>query len=383
MSRVFTAGSNVQAPASAVYNNLAAATVAAWVYPTAGGFGIIVIKDPTNTYDYFLTFTNGGSTLGFGPTFILSPTYGRIADINHAPVAGGTGYAPGDTGFISNPNDPTYRRAYVVQTVGGGGAVTDVDHTGASNPYNYTVGTKTTVTGGAQPGSGSGMTIAVTAINGQAPQAESVDALTLNTWSHVAATWNSGGDGVPRLYINGVEVTYSGQQRISKTAPTGDQGDGWWMGSDGFGDDWEGNIAEVAIYSTALSSLAVAALAAATTGATGSPVGYWHLCGTASPEPDSSGNGNDGVLSVPSPTAGGNSPGYSSCTAAAYSIPDCRDYSIFPNNSVTIQGTKQYTVNPDPSHTDPVDSRTAGAPVDSRQAANKPQNCRTDPPFGA
>lgn len=65
----------------------------------------------------------------------------------------------------------------------------------------------------------------------------------------------------------------------------------------------------------------------------------------------------------------------------AYSVPDCRDYGNFPNDSVNVNGTLTYTV---PS----VDSRKAGAPVDSRAAGapvacgTYPQNSRTPGTFG-
>jgi hypothetical protein len=63
-----------------------------------------------------------------------------------------------------------------------------------------------------------------------------------------------------------------------------------------------------------------------------------------------------------------------------YSVPDCRNYATFPNNTVTIQSTVFYTVNAHPSHANPVDSRTAGAPIDSRNVGltptQIPANCR-------
>jgi hypothetical protein len=63
-----------------------------------------------------------------------------------------------------------------------------------------------------------------------------------------------------------------------------------------------------------------------------------------------------------------------------YSVPDCRDYGVFPNNSVDVQGTLTYVIPAHPSHPAPVDSRAAGAPVDSR-AGGGPINSRTEPPF--
>ena len=66
--------------------------------------------------------------------------------------------------------------------------------------------------------------------------------------------------------------------------------------------------------------------------------------------------------------------------SSVYSVPDCRNYSIFPNTSVNVNGTLTYTV---PS----VDSRKAGAPVDSRitkptASGTYPQNSRTPGTFG-
>ncbi len=65
-----------------------------------------------------------------------------------------------------------------------------------------------------------------------------------------------------------------------------------------------------------------------------------------------------------------------------YSVPDCRNYGIFPNTGITVQSTVQYTgqtsSNP---NIPPTDSRTAGPVQDCRQAVNIPQNCRTQPPF--
>lgn len=64
--------------------------------------------------------------------------------------------------------------------------------------------------------------------------------------------------------------------------------------------------------------------------------------------------------------------------ATPYSVPDCRNYGQFPNNTVAVQLTLFYTVPAHPSHTNPTDSRAAGATVDSRVTV--PNNCRHDPP---
>ena len=61
-----------------------------------------------------------------------------------------------------------------------------------------------------------------------------------------------------------------------------------------------------------------------------------------------------------------------------YSVPDCRDYATFPNLSVDVNGTETYTVPAEPSHADPVDSRTN---VPEASGAY-PQNSRTPGTYG-
>jgi hypothetical protein len=61
---------------------------------------------------------------------------------------------------------------------------------------------------------------------------------------------------------------------------------------------------------------------------------------------------------------------------SAFSVTDSRNFSNFPNLPVNVNGTEIYT-------TPSVDSRKAGAPVDSRvnkpiASSTQPQNSRTD-----
>jgi len=59
----------------------------------------------------------------------------------------------------------------------------------------------------------------------------------------------------------------------------------------------------------------------------------------------------------------------------AYSVPDCR---LKPNGAIDVQGTETYVVQTSSNPAiPPVDSREAGAPVDSRVAPNIPENSRT------
>lgn len=140
-----------------------------------------------------------------------------------------------------------------------------------------------------------------------------------DTWNHVAMTWDSV-LGIIHIYINGIEASYL--DNIASANPprndsgSGDPAAGWFViGSDVRNSiEWNGYIAEVAIWNVKLSPSDVSKIAASTTGYLGvaatDPVGYWHLCGTASPEPDVSGNGNNGILSSNPPTLGPDSPGF-------------------------------------------------------------------------
>lgn len=60
-----------------------------------------------------------------------------------------------------------------------------------------------------------------------------------------------------------------------------------------------------------------------------------------------------------------------------YSVPDCRDYATFPNDSRDVQGTLIYDVQTSSNSAVPgEDSREEGAPIDSRIAPNVPENSR-------
>jgi hypothetical protein len=67
-------------------------------------------------------------------------------------------------------------------------------------------------------------------------------------------------------------------------------------------------------------------------------------------------------------------------SSGAYSVPDCRNYGIFPNSAVPTNGTNLYTGQTSSNPTVPgADSRTAGAPVAS---GTYPQNSRTPGTYG-
>jgi Concanavalin A-like lectin/glucanases superfamily len=150
-------------------------------------------------------------------------------------------------------------------------------------------------------------------------------ALALNTWTHVAMTYNDSTDRKVHLYINGSETAYSSQPAVP--GPEG-YGTGFptFIGNDIVPEFWKGNLAEIRAYNIALSPSQIAAVAADTTGnpnvggLASNLVAYLHLCGSTSPEPDASGNGNVGVLT--GTTAGPNSPGFSCPVAPPPSGPN-------------------------------------------------------------
>ncbi len=224
MSRVFDASqtgvneTNLLTPPNAVYNNLNAFTLAAWVYPTASdSFGVIFAKDPQVSYGQ------------------------DLALINLALIA--------------------------------------------SASYSVTIA-----------------------------NSQSNETVALNTWSHIAATFDKATDALVHLYINGVETTYTVGQTPGVGTIVDNSANGWMSGNDTFDDGYTGRIAEQAIWNVALTAGQVATLAASTTGAAAVQpthlVGYWHLCGTSSPEPDATANGDNAVLSANPPTPGPNSPGF-------------------------------------------------------------------------
>ncbi|MFI4941499.1 MAG: LamG domain-containing protein [Burkholderiales bacterium] len=177
-----------------------------------------------------------------------------------------------------------------------------------------------------------------------------VSGLAANQWVHVAMTYKDlsiGGDGIAHLYYGGNEVIYAheipgtGGLQLTTGQPA-------FIGTDNSGDFLLGNIAEARAYNVALSAIQIAAIAADTAGslnaggAQANLVAYLHLCGTAIPEPDASGDGNSGTLT--GTTQGPNSPGFSCgpppatsmITLTGGNLQDAQG-NVIPNASMSLQ----------------------------------------------
>ena len=139
-----------------------------------------------------------------------------------------------------------------------------------------------------------------------------------NAWAHVAMAYNDNGDRLTHLFLNGVELVAPFAQQTAATGTVSIAG-----AADGIGADaaasvfWHGDIAEVRFYNTILTAAQITAAMNSSCPAVPSAVSanlqaYLHLAGTTSPEPDSSGNGNVGILT--GTTGGTDPPGLSPCS---------------------------------------------------------------------
>jgi len=136
-----------------------------------------------------------------------------------------------------------------------------------------------------------------------------ISALTTGIWQHLAVTYNAGSvSNTPTMYINGVSQT------VTQTAtPSGSLGtdvqDLYFGNNSGLDRCFNGSMAEQALWDIVLTGAQVSSLASGVwpmglgTGAN-VPEGYWPLCGYASPEPDFSGNANNGVVTGTTSTTG-------------------------------------------------------------------------------
>lgn len=118
----------------------------------------------------------------------------------------------------------------------------------------------------------------------------------VNIWTHVL--WTVSASANPILYINGALANNTGNTSgITPSSLTAYIGTDFGAAVVAFG--WTGLIAETSLWGTILSAGEIAALGAGAKTRSVRPasqVGYWPLYGLASPEPDLSGNKNNGTL---------------------------------------------------------------------------------------
>jgi hypothetical protein len=123
-----------------------------------------------------------------------------------------------------------------------------------------------------------------------------VNDLPANTWSHVAVTYDDGGDRKVRVYLNGSEVAYVTQPAVSGTLRT--TSNPLIIGNRVNGDRaFQGTIDEAQIYNRALSTSEVAALF--NSAPPPPPVALWHFdAGSGQTASDASGNNNTATLGI-------------------------------------------------------------------------------------
>jgi len=204
------------------------------------------------------------------------------------------------------------------------------------------------------------------------------------SWVHLAFSFSYTVGGKEKIYKNGVEPTYNTNGSASAThgsTPQNDSTGGWYIGSDTFGDDFVGEIADVRIYNTVLTQPQIASIVTGSNPALANLVAWWKLC-SANPFIDSSGNGNS--LTNHGTTAGTTSPTFDVCASVSvpYSVPDCRVAPFGPNGSRTVQSTKIYDVQTSSNSGIPPQDDRVQVPVDCRTSAIIPQNSRTPGTFG-
>ncbi len=115
---------------------------------------LVAVDAPSESTSLYAN-ANGGAMVifGSGGSFSVGPVATAVK------AAGGSGYAPGDTGFIDAGNGDA---TYVIDTVGGGGAVLTFHLTDVGTGYAATNGVAT----GASSGVGTGFTVNVTVNRG-------------------------------------------------------------------------------------------------------------------------------------------------------------------------------------------------------------------------
>lgn len=135
-----------------------------------------------------------------------------------------------------------------------------------------------------------------------ASSTSTVATFALNQWAHVAITYDNAGDRKIYQFTNGVAVASYTAQTAASGALANDSATnlliGKYIGSNSF--TWDGYLYDFRLYNSVLSAANI--LAIKNGGHTFDPASANNVChltfasDQGTPEPDASGNGNDGVI---------------------------------------------------------------------------------------
>jgi hypothetical protein len=142
---------------------------------------------------------------------------------------------------------------------------------------------------------------------------------TLNTWYYVIVTWGGSNARTDiHMYSEGVECTYGAGGEHNGGTTHDDSAGNWVIGERPAQHNrtWSGDLYGLRAWASVISSTNFASMRL--DGTVGTPVGWWAMNGTADPEPDTSGNGNDGVLTG---TTGSSNPPAIGTAHTSQSIP--------------------------------------------------------------
>lgn len=123
----------------------------------------------------------------------------------------------------------------------------------------------------------------------------------LNSWYHVANTWDSNTDELVKCYINGVQVLSYKNQIAGSGTPFSDSPGLMYIGNDTFDDGFGGYIAYFRTWSSALSQADIQSAMNRGNPQPATAAINMPLAGTQSPEPNI-GIGDAGILSANPPT---------------------------------------------------------------------------------
>jgi hypothetical protein len=149
-------------------------------------------------------------------------------------------------------------------------------------------------------GSAAGVNVYIAGLQTQNPAT-----ITTNVWHHLAFTYNGGITSGLKVYVDGTDVSTSNSGTMAAGPFNGTMNIA--DGTNGGNSFWKGNLADAAFWNIALTPAEVAALAKGARPGTVRPLSllaWLPIGGIQSPEPDLSGNANNGTLTGTAPVFG-------------------------------------------------------------------------------